>query len=132
MAKDIRNLGSFDDMIAQRAEAIGADGRTVTIDGFGKKWNISAPNLQSAEWNDQFTELTSDFADGYASSADLREGLGELLLADQKEAFFAEADKAGVDPLLLMNWAVTKMAEDVEANPTRRNSRSTPKRAKRR
>lgn len=132
MSKNIRDLGSFDDLIAQRAEAIGADGRTVTIDGFGKKWNLAAPNLQPAEWNDQFTELTNDFSEGVVSTADFREELGDLLLADQKEAFFTEADKAGVDPLLLMNWAIQKMAEDVAANPTQRNSRSTPKRAKRR
>lgn len=131
-SKNIRDLGSFDELIAQRAEAIGADGKTVPVEGFGKTWHINAPNLQPAAWNDQFNELTADFSDGLVSTAGFREELGELLLADQKDEFFAAADKAGTDPLMLLNWVIQKMADDVAANPIRPSSRSTRKPAKRR
>lgn len=131
-SKNLRDLASFDELIAQRADAIGADGRVVPIDGFGKTWHLNAPNLQSAEWNDRFNALTEDVRDDAISTADFREELGELMLSDQKEDFFKEADKAGIDPLMLLQFALDKMGEAMAENPTRPSSRSTQKRAKRR
>ena len=131
-SKNLRDLDSFDELIAQRADAIGADGKTVPIEGFGKTWQLNAPGLQSAEWNDRFQELSSDFADGVVSTADFRTELADLLLGDQADEFCAAADKVGFDPLTLLNWAVDKIAASMSENPTRKNSRATQKRAKRR
>lgn len=132
MAKKLRDLGSFDELIAQRRDAVGADGRTVPIEGFGKTWQIAAPNLQSAEWNDRFQDLVDDVADNVISTTDYRAELADLMLGDQASDFIAAAEKEGVDPLTLLNWALVKVSEDETANPTRPNSRSTRPRAKRR
>ena len=132
MAKNLRDLGSFDEIIAQRRDAVGADGRTVAIEGFGKPWQVAAPNLQSADWNDRFQDLVNDVADNIISTADYRVELADLMLGDQAGDFIAAAEKEGVDPLTLLNWALQKIADDAEANPTRPNSRNTRPRAKRR
>lgn len=132
MAKNLRDLASFDDLIAQRRDAIGADGRTVPFEGFGTTWQLAAPNLQSSEWNDRFQDLIEDASDGVISTADYRREMADLLLGDKAGDFIAAAEKEGVDPLMLLNWAVQKMADDSLENPTRPSSRNTRPRAKRR
>ncbi|WP_066527155.1 hypothetical protein [Corynebacterium bouchesdurhonense] len=131
-AKNLRDLPSFDDFIAQRADAVGADGGTVQIEGFGKTWNLNVPALQSADWNDRFQELTDDVREEVISPQDFRHEFGELLLGEQKDDFFEAADKAGIDPLVLLRWALENMAEAVAENPFPQSSRSTRPRAKRR
>lgn len=131
-AKNLRDLPSFDEFIAQRADAIGADGTTVQIDGFGKTWNLNAPSLQTADWNDRFQGITDDVRDGVISSHDFRHELGDLLLGDQKDEFFEAADKASIDPMVLLRWALENMAEALAENPFPQSSRSTRPRAKRR
>lgn len=132
MAKNLRDLASFDDLIAQRRDAIGADGRTVPFEGFGTTWQLAAPNLQSSEWNDRFQDLIEDASDGVISTADYRREMADLLLGDKADDFITAAEKEGVDPLMLLNWAVQKMADDSQENPTRPSSRNTRPRAKRR
>ena len=132
MAKNLRDLASFDDLIAQRRDAIGADGRTVPFEGFGTTWQLAAPNLQSSEWNDRFQNLIEDASDGVISTADYRREMADLLLGDKADDFITAAEKEGVDPLMLLNWAVQKMADDSQENPTRPSSRNTRPRAKRR
>lgn len=132
MAKNLRDLASFDDLIAQRRDAIGADGRTVPFEGFGTTWQLAAPNLQSSEWNDRFQDLIEDASDGVISTADYRREMADLLLGDKADDFITAAEKEGVDPLMLLNWAVQKMADDSRENPTRPSSRNTRPRAKRR
>lgn len=132
MAKNLRDLASFDDLIAQRRDAIGADGRTVPFEGFGTTWQLAAPNLQSSEWNDRFQDLIEDASDGVISTADYRREMADLLLGGKADDFIAAAEKEGVDPLMLLNWAIEKMADDSLENPTRPSSRNTRPRAKRR
>ena len=130
--KKLRDLGSFDDLIAQRSEAIGADGGTVTIPGFGKDWTLAAPGLQSAEWNDRLNALEEDMDADLIAFPDFRREFCELMLGDQADDFTAAADKAGVDPVVLLQWALQKISEDQSKNPTRRNLPSTRARAKQR
>ncbi|MCT1450647.1 hypothetical protein [Corynebacterium sp. p3-SID1194] len=130
--KKLRDLGSFDDLIAQRSEAIGADGGTVTIPGFGKDWQVAAPGLQSAEWNDRLNTLQEDVEDELITFSQFRTEFCELMLGDQAEDFTAAADKAGVDPVVLLRWALEKIGEEQAKNPSRRNSPNTRARAKQR
>lgn len=130
--KKLRDLGSFDDLIAQRSEAIGADGGTVTFPGFGKEWQVAAPGLQTAEWNDRLNELQEDVEAELISFAQFRDEFCELMLGDQADDFSAAAEKAGVDPVVLLRWALEKIAEEQAANPSQRNSPNTRGRAKRR
>lgn len=130
--KKIRDLGSFDDLIAQRREAVGGEGKTFPMAGFGKEWHIAAPSLQSAEWNDQLSELRNDMAEGLITQTVFRAELLDLCLGEQAEEFAAECDKIGIDPATLVTEAMQIFNEDQEENPTRRNSRSTRRRQKRR
>ena len=130
--KNLRDLASFDELIAQRREAVGGDGKTVPIEGFGKTWHVASPGLQDAAWNDRFMDLAEDAADGVISTADYRTELADLLLGDQADAFIAAADKEGLDPLFMLNWAVEKIAGDAVANPSRPSLRTSRPRAKRR
>ena len=54
------------------------------------------------------------------------------MLGDQAEDFTAAADKAGVDPVVLLRWALEKISEEQAKNPSRRNSPNTRARAKQR
>lgn len=130
--KKLRDLGSFDDLIAQRSEAIGADGGTVTIPGFGKEWQVAAPGLQPAEWNDRLNTLQEDVEDELITFAQFRSEFCELMLGDQADEFTAAADKAGVDPVVLLRWALEKISEEQAKNPSRRNSPNTRARVKQR
>ena len=132
MSESLRNLGSFDDFIAQRRDAVGADGSTVPIDGFGRVWHIAVPNLQPSDWNDEFQDLVEDATEGFISTSDYRNEISRLLLGDQADDFKTAADEAGVDPLTLLNWFMQEMAEETSVNPTRKNSSGGRKRAKRR
>ena len=132
MSKNLRDLGSFDELIAQRRDAVGTDGRTVPIEGFGHTWQVAVPTLQSSEWNDRFQDLVDDVAEGVVSTADYRQELADLLLGEQAEAFTTAAEKEGVDPIMLLNWALRKITDDAVENPTRPSSRNTRPRAKRR
>ncbi|APT92693.1 hypothetical protein CPHO_07065 [Corynebacterium phocae] len=132
MTKKIRDLGSFEDLIAQRRDALGADGKTVTFPGFGKDWEVAAPGLQSAEWNDDFSALNQDYKDELLSFADFRAEFCSMILGEQAEDFSAACDKAGVDPVTLLNWALESIQKDVAENPTRRTSATTRQRARRR
>lgn len=129
---NLRDLSSFDELIAQRRDAVGSDGKTVPIEGFGTTWQVASPTLQDADWNDRFLDLVDDAAEGLVSTADYRTELADLLLGEQAADFCAAAEKAGVDPLMLLNWALEKIAGDAVENPTQKSSRSTRARAKRR
>lgn len=131
--KNIRDLGSFEDIVEQRREALGVkDGTTVKVPGFGREWEIAVPGLQDSTWNDAWSDLHIDMNDGLVAMADFRREVTEMILGDQAEDFIAECDKIGQDPSALLNDVLAKIREDSQENPTRRNSRNGRGRAKRR
>lgn len=135
--KKLRDLGSFDDIIAKRAETLGGDGTTFPMQGFGTEWHLRAPDMQSAEWNDAFTDLHHDLSDDYITTADYREELLNMILGEEQAAkFVKECEKVnggnGIDPAMLINRALTAYQEDRDTNPSRAKSRTTRPRPKRR
>lgn len=131
-AKPLNEMEGFDALIAKRSEAIGGDGKTFIVPGFGRDWHLVAPELASAEWNDDFFALSEDFQDGLMTLADYRDSLSELLLGDQSDDFQDACDKEGVAPETLLNWAVSEHRKKTSENPTSRSSRASRRRAKRR
>lgn len=131
-SKNLHELASFDDLIAKRREAVGGSGSTFPVPGFGKTWHVAAPDLQSAEWSDRHAELLQDAQDGYISTAEFREKMLELYLADQADDFAAACDKEGMDPFMLVQDAVAAYGAFREENPIRPSSRNGRPRAKRR
>ncbi|MDO5501040.1 MAG: hypothetical protein Q4F67_15300 [Propionibacteriaceae bacterium] len=130
--KNMRDLGSFEDIIAQRKEATGGDGTTFAFPGFGRDWNIAAPGLQDEEWNERWADLHTDLRDGLVTLAQYREELADLTLGEQADDFLAECRKAKLDAAQLIPAALDRFSEDAKANPTRQNSRSTRRRSKQR
>lgn len=128
-----RNI-SFDEMIAQRSEAVGIeDGSKFAQEGFGRTWYIQAPDLADAEWVDELSALHDDFSDGEITSAEFRADFTELMLGDQAEEFRTACDERGVNPVNLINWALQNYREaQGKADRSRRNSQRVRARAKRR
>lgn len=126
----------FDAMIAQRAEAVGGDGTTFPITGFGRTWYLKSPSLASAEWKDNFSELSADLTEGHISSAVFRDEMLDMVLGDQAEDFADACDQVldgqGIDPIDLINEAMREHQEKLAKNPSRGNSRNIRGRAKRR
>ena len=131
MSDNLRDLQGFDAMIAKRKERLGGDGTTFVVPGFGQDWHIAAPELQSAEWNDDVVEMRNDVANGYMSQSDFRDEFVKMLLGEQSDDFMDAADEAGIDPLDLLNWAIEQHTEQVRANPTRVGSRNIRRQQKR-
>lgn len=131
--KSLRDLGSFEDIIDQRREAIGVkEGTTVKVPGFGKTWEVAVPGLQEDNWNDAWADLHQDLAEGLVSMSAYRTEMAGLVLGDQADDFIAECQKVKQDAAALLNGILEKINEDQSENPTRRNSRNTRGRAKRR
>lgn len=132
----MRDLEGFDALIAKRREAVGGSGKTFTMPGFGRDWELMAPELASAAWNDRFTELQQDVRDDAISTSDFRTEFCELILGDQAADFMDACDAAmdgeGIDPIDLLTWAMSEHREKVQENPTRSSSRNNRPRAKRR
>lgn len=125
---------SFDDMIAQRAEAVGIeDGSKFAQEGFGRTWYIQAPDLADTAWVDEMSALNEDFAEGEITPAEFRTEFTDLMLGDQAEDFRVACDERGVNPINLLNWAMQNYRDaQGKADRSRRNSQRTRARAKRR
>lgn len=136
MSQDITQLEGFDAFIEKRKEAVGGEGNTFKIPGFGREWDIIAPDLAGPDWIDSFDALSQDIADGLITTAQHREEFCELLLGDQAEDFLAACatanDGKGINAVGLLNWALSKYREQREENPTQGRSRAIRRRAKRR
>lgn len=118
-------------MIEKRREVLGEGDKFDVTLGDQQFW-IIAPELATAEFNDQFENMKQDAADGLLSSSDLRADALALFLGDSADAFATATETAGIDGFALLQWALEEHAAEVRRNPTRPTSRNTPKRAKRR
>lgn len=131
--KNLSEMGGFAELVEKRREEIGGDGKSFVISDFGKDWHIAIPELQTAEWNDQLSELRTDVQEGYISQDQFRDEYLDLFLGEQAEEFVvAVLENLDMDPLSVLTLALTKQAEVSVKNPTRPGSRNIRRQQKRR
>lgn len=131
--KNLSEMGGFAELVEKRREEIGGDGKSFVISDFGKDWHIAIPELQTAEWNDQLSELRTDVQEGYISQDQFRDEYLDLFLGEQAEEFVvAVLENLDMDPLNVLTLALTKQAEESAKNPTRPGSRNIRRQQKRR
>ena len=123
----LHDLPSFDALIEQRKDAVGAEGRHVTINGFGQEWRVAVPGLQSAAWNDTFDELNEDVNSGVIATTDFRAEMCDLMLGEQAEDFIHVCDENNIDPVILLTGVLQEMVPG-NSRKTSRGGRRPQKR----
>lgn len=122
---------NLDAMLAKRAETLG-EGNKFDVEFGGKTFWVVAPELASADWNDEFNALTNDIREDLIDQATAREEFCRLLLADQVDAFVEAATKANIDPFTVLQLAMEEHREQVGKTRPRHSSANTQTRSKRR
>lgn len=116
----------IDAMLAKREEEVGYKDRFPFI-AAGKTWWAVDPTLAADEWLDELDELNDERDDDDAPTGDYRDGLVDLYLGDQAEAFRAAGGQSRH-----LNAALRIYLEQQRTDPTLQPSRSTRRRSKRR
>lgn len=118
----------IDDMIAKRREVLG-EGDRFKIEFAEKEFWLKAPELSSADWNDQFSDFRTRGERGEFTNEQARDILVDLFIKeDEEEELLDLCDENGVDVALVIQWAVDQHAKEVLENPTRKSLRSSRKR----
>lgn len=120
---------NLDALLAKRREVLGSD-HTFPVEFAGETFQFIAPELATKEWNEDWTSLREDAADGIVSAAVQREETLRLVLGGQADDFVAAAEAAGIDPLTLVGWAMEDHAEYVGKTRSRQSSNRAQRRAK--
>lgn len=116
----------IDAMLAKREEAIGSKDQFPFV-ALGETWWCIDPRLADDSLQDDVEDLRDDLDEGDITSPEFRSSLIDLYLGDEQGEKFREAG----GQMKHINAALEVYA-DTQADPTRRSSRSTRRRAKRR
>ncbi|MCY1656368.1 hypothetical protein OVA21_03920 [Dietzia sp. SL131] len=116
----------IDAMLAKREEVVGSADRFPFI-ALGETWWCIDPRLADDSLQYDLEDLRDDLDDGEIDSSEFRTALIDLYLGDEQ----GEKFRATGGQMKHINAALEAYA-DTQADPTRRSSRATRRRANRR